>query len=56
VAACKALGFAAGGAALHVDDLSVAECHDLEALVPSSIRSEPLGRADDLVSAWVNSG
>lgn len=51
VTACEAFGFAAGGAALHVDDLSVAECQDLEALVPSSIRSEPLGRADDLVGA-----
>ena len=46
---CEALGFAAGGAALHVDDLPVAEREDLEALVPSSIRSKPLGRTDDLV-------
>jgi hypothetical protein len=51
VAACEALGFAAGGAALHVDDLPVAECQDLEALVASSIRFQPLGRADDLVGA-----
>jgi hypothetical protein len=49
VAACEALGFAAGGAALHVDDLPVAECEDLKALLASSIRSEPLRRADDLV-------
>jgi hypothetical protein len=51
VAACEALGFAAGGAALHVDDLPVAECQDLETLLASSIGSEPLGRADDLVGA-----
>jgi len=51
VPACEAFGFAAGGAALHVDDLPVAECEDLEALMASSIRSEPLGRADDLVVA-----
>ena len=51
VSACEALGFATGGAALHVDDLPVAECQDLETLVASSVRSEPLGRADDLVVA-----
>jgi len=49
VAACEPLGFAAGGAALHVDDLPVAEREDLEALVPSSIRSQPPGPADDPV-------
>lgn len=43
VPACEAFGFAAGEAALYVDDLSVAECEDLEALVASSVRSEPLG-------------
>jgi len=51
VAACEALGFTAGGAALHVDDLPVAECQDLESLVALSVGSEPLGRADDLVVA-----
>ena len=49
MAACEPLGFAAGGAALHVDDLPVAEREDLEALVPSSIRSQPPGPADDPV-------
>lgn len=42
MAACEALGFAAGGAALHVDDLPVAERQDLESLVTLSIGSEPL--------------
>jgi len=51
VPAREALGFAAGGAALHVDDLPVAECQDLESLIALSIGSEPLGRADDLVVA-----
>ena len=51
MAAREARGFATGGAALHVDDLPVAECQDLEALVASAISSEPLGRADDFVGA-----
>ena len=51
MAACEALGLAAGAAALHVDDRPVAKSEDLEALVLSSIRSEPLRRADDLVVA-----
>ena len=56
-AAREELGFAAGGAALHVDDLPVAQGWDLKALVASPVRSEPLGRADDLVVAdRVNSG
>lgn len=50
VAAREPLGFAAGGAALHVDDFVVADGEDLEAFVATSVGSEPLGRADDLVA------
>ena len=51
VAAGEALGLAAGGAALHVDDHPVTQRQDLEALVASPVCSEPLGRADDPVVA-----
>lgn len=44
------LGFAAGGAALHVDDFVVTDGEDLEAFVATSVGSEPLGRADDLLA------
>ena len=50
LASREAFGFAAGGAALHVDDLAVAEREDLEAFVAPAIGSKPLRRADDLVA------
>jgi hypothetical protein len=47
----EALGFPAGRAALHVDDLAVAQGQDLVALVTDSVGARPLRRADDLVVA-----
>jgi hypothetical protein len=41
--ACEPFRFAAGGAALHVDDLAVANGEQLEALVTTALGSLPLG-------------
>ena len=48
-AAREPVGFAAGGAALHVNDLPVSECQHLEAFVADTIDTDELGRGDDLV-------
>lgn len=49
----EAFGLPSGGAALHVDDLAVAQRQHLEALVPLPVFSDPLRRADDLVVAYL---
>src|SRR6266516_2006887 len=51
LATCEAVGLAAAGAALHVDDLAVADREYLEAFLAAPVRAEPLRRADDHVIA-----
>lgn len=47
----EAFGFASGGAALHVHDLSVAERDHLEALLAAAVRAEPSRGPDDDVGS-----
>ena len=47
----ETFGLAARRAALHVDDLAVAEREHLVALLAAAVGAEPLGGADDLVVA-----
>src|SRR5258708_30484849 len=51
VASCEPLGFAAGPAALHVNDLAVVNSKLLVALLLLTVGAEPAGRAYDLVLA-----
>src|SRR5258708_12983879 len=51
VASCEPLGFAAGPAALHVNDLAVVNSKHLVALLLLTVGAEPAGRAYDLVLA-----
>jgi hypothetical protein len=49
VPTCEALGLSAGGETLKVDDLVIAEGDHLEALLPPTIRTQPVSRSDDRV-------